>query len=375
MPVLKALVVDDEPGMRLGIRRVLSKYTVALPDIDEEIGFDVDLAESGEEAIEKITAKRPDVLILDYKLPTISGLDVLERVRTDDSEMVTIMITAYASLETAVSAIKRGAFDFLAKPFEPDELKKTVYKAVQNLYLARHVRQLEREKRQLRFQFISVLGHELKAPINAIEGYLNIMNDRVAGNDINAYDEMIQRSRLRIRGMRKMIADLLDLTRIESGQKKRELSEQNLAAIAKMAIETVQPSAAERNISIKLTIDDPTPMVCDPGEIEIVFNNLLSNAVKYNRDKGLVDFSVRKEQDKVVITVSDTGIGMTKEECGRLFNEFVRIKNKHTRDIPGSGLGLSILKKIAAMYKGAVNVASEPGVGTTFTVTLYSPTE
>jgi len=372
MPALKTLVVDDEPGMRLGIRRVLSKYTTTLSDVDDEIGFEVDLAESGEEAIEKISARRPDVLILDYKLPTMSGLEVLEKVKTDDSEMVTIMITAYASLETAVSAIKRGAFDFLAKPFEPDELKKTVYKAVQNLYLARHVRQLEREKHQVRFQFISVLGHELKAPINAIEGYLNIMNDKVAGNDINAYNEMIQRSQVRIKGMRKMIADLLDLTRIESGQKKRELSEQNLANIAKLAIETVQPSADERGISIKFTADEPVQMICDPGEIEIVFNNLLTNAVKYNKDNGTVDLSIRKEQDYIEISVSDTGIGMSREECDRLFNEFVRIKNAKTREILGSGLGLSILRKIATLYNGTVNVESTPDVGTSFTVVLHS---
>jgi len=147
--------------------------------VDDEVGFTTDLAESGEEAIEKINAIRPDILLLDYKLPSMSGLDVLEHVMSKDSEMVTIMITAYASLETAVTAIKHGAFDFLAKPFEPAELKKTIAKAAQNLILARHIRRLEQEKHQVRFQFISMLGYELKSPLNAVEGYLNIMKDHL----------------------------------------------------------------------------------------------------------------------------------------------------------------------------------------------------
>ncbi|HCL00487.1 MAG TPA: hypothetical protein DHW42_10345 [Candidatus Marinimicrobia bacterium] len=372
MQKLQTLVVDDEPGMRLGIRKVLSKYTLKLPDVDEEIGFEVDLAESGEEAIEKIGANRPDVLLLDYKLPSMSGLEVLEKVRAEDSEMVIIMITAYASLDTAVSAIKRGAFDFLAKPFEPAELKKTVSKAVQNLILARQVRKLEREKHQVRFQFISVLGHELKSPLNAIEGYLNIMHDRIAGDDLGSYDQMIRRSQVRIQGMRKMIADLLDLTRIESGQKKRELSEQNVFTIAKTALETVQPSADEKGITVNLNAHDPIMMNCDSGEIEIVLNNLLSNGVKYNRENGKVDLVIKKNKNLVTFSATDTGIGMTKEECDRLFGEFVRIKNAKTRNILGSGLGLSIVKKIAAMYSGSVSVTSTPDIGSTFTVTLQS---
>jgi signal transduction histidine kinase len=183
---------------------------------------------------------------------------------------------------------------------------------------------------------------------------------------------MIRRSQVRIRGMRKMIADLLDLTRIESGQKKRELSEQNIFTIAKTAIETIQPSADEKGITVNLIARDPIMMNCDSGEIEIVLNNLLSNGVKYNRDNGKVDLVIKKNKNLVTFSVTDTGIGMTKEECDRLFGEFVRIKNDKTRNILGSGLGLSIVKKIAAMYNGSVSVTSTPDMGSTFTVTLQS---
>jgi len=372
MLTLRALVVDDELGMRLGIQKALSRYKMQLAEVPDEIGFEVEMAESAEEAITKINADRPDLLLLDYKLPSMSGLDLLEQINVQESEMVTIMITAYATLETAVTAIKKGAFDFLAKPFEPNELKKAVKKAAQNLILARQVRKLEQEKHQVRFQFISVLGHELKSPLNAIEGYLNIMRERVAGNELKSYDDMVDRSIVRIQGMKKMIADLLDLTRIESGQKKREIVECDVRAIAKTAIESIQPSANEKNISIELNADEPVKMLADAGELEIVLNNLITNAVKYNRDSGKVRITLKKENDLVKISVSDTGIGMSSEESAKLFKEFVRIKNEKTRHIDGSGLGLSIVKKIATIYNGDVNVTSQPNVGSTFNVRLHS---
>ncbi|MFH1212540.1 MAG: hybrid sensor histidine kinase/response regulator [Candidatus Neomarinimicrobiota bacterium] len=372
MQILRTLVVDDELGMRLGIQKALSRYKMQLPEVEEEIGFVVEMAESAEEAIEKINAGRPDILLLDYKLPSMSGLDLLEQINVQESEMVTIMVTAYASLETAITAIKKGAFDFLAKPFEPDELRKSVKKAAQNLILARQVRRLEQEKHQVRFQFISVLGHELKSPLNAIEGYLNIIHERVAGSDLKAYDQMVDRSIVRIQGMKKMIADLLDLTRIESGQKKREIGACDLRALAQTAIETALPAANERGIIIELLADEPVVMSADPSEIEIVLNNLISNAVKYNRDSGKVRITLKKDAELVKVSVSDTGIGMNAEESAVLFKEFVRIKNDKTRHISGSGLGLSIVKKIAALYNGDVTVTSQPDVGTTFNVHLNS---
>jgi len=370
MQKLQTLVVDDEIGMRLSIQRALNKHRLTLPDIDEEIGFEVDLAETGEEALSKIEANRPDILLLDYKLPGISGLDVLEKVISKESEMVTIMITAYASIETAVTAVKSGAFDFIAKPFTPAELKKTVNKAAQNVILARQLRKLAQEKHQVRFQFISVLAHELKSPLNSIDGYLDILQKQTLGADLHAYQTMIDRCTVRIEGMRKLIYDLLDLTRLESGQKQRELKEIDIHDIAQLAIETALPEAKRRNIAIELHAEVPILMNCDAGEIEIILNNLISNGVKYNQDNGRVDIFLTTENEQVSIVVKDTGIGMSEEEANRLFSEFVRIKNEKTRNILGSGLGLTIVKKIALLYNGNISVKSKPNEGSTFTVEL-----
>ncbi|MCK5738301.1 HAMP domain-containing histidine kinase, partial [bacterium] len=255
------------------------------------------------------------------------------------------------------------------------ELKKTIAKAARKIVLEKQVRKLAAEKRKVRFQFVSVLGHELKAPLNSVDGYLEIMKKRLKGDDVSAYEQMIDRCFVRIQGMRKIIHDLLDLTQIESGEKERELKEYDLRETARLAIETIQPDADERNMTIDLKANDPVMLRADASEIEMIMNNLVSNAVKYNKDGGRVDIDMKRQGDLITIAVTDTGIGMTEEEAAKLFKEFVRIKNEKTRKILGSGLGLTILKKIAMLYNGSIHVTSKPDVGSTFTVTLQAEAE
>jgi len=370
---LRVLVVDDEPGMCRGVARALERFAVPEPDLGLTVSFSVAQAASGEEALAMMAQGLPDLLLLDHKLPGISGIEVLERLPAGEHDLRTIMITAYASLETAVTAIKRGAYDFLLKSFTPDELRAVVRKAAHAVVLARQARQLAAEKRQVRFQFISVLGHELKAPLGAIEGYLRIMRDRAAGSELAAYDEAVARSLVRADQMRKLIEDLLQLTRIESGQRARTLAPTDAMAVLRAAAETVQPDAQARGISVTLAGPVTLPVLADATELEIIANNLLTNAVKYNRDGGTVTATLASAVPGLTLTVADTGIGMTAEETARLFGEFVRMRNAKTKHILGSGLGLSIVKKLAELNGGSVTVASTPDAGTTVTVALALP--
>jgi two-component system, sensor histidine kinase and response regulator len=370
MRTLKILVVDDELGMRLGIKRALEGYTAALPDIEGEVVFTVIAAESGEEGLERIQADRPDLLLLDQKLPGISGLDVLSKLGELEPDLLTVMITAYASLQTAVIATKKGAYDFLAKPFTPADLKAAVRKAARHLLVQREAKRLADEKHQVRFQFISVLAHELKSPLAAIQGYLYLMRDGSMGPDMASYETAVLRSLVRIEDMRKLIGDLLDLTRIESGKKTRDFQEVDMIAVAEHAFETMAPAADDQGITMKIHGPEALWVMADQGEMEIVINNLVSNGVKYNQKNGRVDVTFCQEVGSLGIEVADTGIGMTKKETAKLFGEFVRIKNSKTRKIPGSGLGLSIVKKLARLYKGDVKVESVPDEGTKFIVNL-----
>jgi signal transduction histidine kinase len=367
---LHLLVVDDEMGMRLSVERALRHYSMRVPDLPHDIDFRVSQAETGEAALTMIDSDRPDIILLDYKLPGISGLDVLVALKARKLDILVVMITAYASLETAVQATKNGAFDFLAKPFTPEELRATVHKITSHCMVQRQATKLAEERRQIRFEFLSVLAHELKSPLAAVEGNMYILRDHLAGETIQDYDHLVNRSIIRLEGMKKLIFDLLDLTRIESGQKKRSLAEIDLCAAARQSIETHGALAAGKQVTMSFNGPESVLLHADAGELEMIFNNMISNAVKYNKDGGTVVVDVQDLGSTVSIAVRDTGIGMTKEEASRLFGEFTRIKNRKTMNILGSGLGLSILKRVSHLYGGQVQVESEPDQGSTFTVTL-----
>ncbi len=370
MSTLKILVVDDEPGIRSGVSRILRNFRVDYPFMDEAFVFDVIEASTGEAGIEIIESNQPDIILLDNKLPGIQGIEVLEYIKKKQKNIVVVMITSYASLELAVKATSDGAYDFIPKPFTPQELKSSIENITKRVFLKKMTNQLQDTGKQIRFTFLSVLSHELKAPLNAIEGYLKMIRERQSGLKIEDYDVMIDRSLDRIKGMRSLILDLLDLTRVESGKAKRNITEVDLSAIAVTAMDTMRPYAIQRDVKINFHKNGSVLMKADAEEMEIIFNNLISNAIKYNKDGGTVDFTIEQHEGSMKIMVVDTGIGMTPVEIEKIFDDFVRIKNDKTKNITGSGLGLSIVKKLIDNYNGRIEVSSTPDKGTIFNVNL-----
>ncbi len=368
METLKVLVVDDEAGIRSGIERILRNFTVSYPFLNDDFCFELINAETGEKAIEIIDKGNIDIVLLDNKLPGIHGIDVLEYINKQQFDLSVMMITSYASLDLAVKATNNGAYNFVPKPFTPQELKSAMENITKHLYLKRMTQKLRFEGKQIRFQFLSVLSHELKSPINAIEGYLKIMQDKQVGDNIDDYKSMIDRSLERIKGMRSLIIDLLDLTKIESGKKIRNIKKIDLFEISQLAIDAIEPMAIQKQVRINLTGELETYINSDKDEIEIIMNNLISNAVKYNKDGGNVYVAINKDEYSTNITVEDDGIGMSKEDIEKLFADFVRIKNEKTKHITGSGLGLSIAKKMVELNEGTITVESEPDKGSKFIV-------
>jgi len=373
MATYKILIIDDEPGIREGTKRILQNFKVDYPFMDEQIDFQVLEAGTGKAGIEIIDSELPEILLLDNKLPDIQGVEVLEYVKSKHYDIIVVMITSYASLELAVKATRDGAFDFIPKPFTPQEIRASVENITKQIFLKRMTQTLNNTGKQIRFQFLSVLSHELKAPLNAIEGYMKMIKERQFGNSVDAYDEMLDRSMERIKGMRQLILDLLDLTKIETGKPTQKLESVNMRKIVQMAVDTIRPYAIQKDVDIYINSRESIEMKADAGEIEIIMNNLISNAVKYNKTGGRVDIFLEKKEDKLKITVSDTGIGLKLEDKEKIFDDFVRIKSFQTREVTGSGLGLSIVKKIVDMYQGSIDVQSEPDKGTSFIITLIEP--
>ena len=370
MSTLKILVVDDEPGIRSGISRILRNFKVDYPFMDEAFEFEVIEASTGEAGIEIIESNQPDIVLLDNKLPGIQGIEVLEYIKKKQKSIIVVMITSYASLELAVKATSDGAYDFIPKPFTPQELKSSIENITKRVFLKKMTTKLQDTGKQIRFTFLSVLSHELKAPLNSIEGYLKMIRERQNGPKLEDYDVMIDRSLERIKGMRHLILDLLDLTRVESGKAKRNITEIDLVPVARTAMDTMRPYAIQRDVKLNLHNQGPMVIQGDAEEMEIIFNNLISNAIKYNLDGGSVDFTLEPNEGCMQIKVVDTGIGMSNEEIEKIFDDFVRIKNDKTKNITGSGLGLSIVKKLIDNYNGKIEVSSIPDQGTTFNVRL-----
>ncbi|HOP31289.1 MAG TPA: ATP-binding protein [Spirochaetota bacterium] len=372
MAKLKVLIVDDEPGICSGISRILSNFSVSFPFLEESFTFETMETGTGEEAVEILDVQGADIVLLDNKLPGIYGIDVLEYINKKQMDCNVMMITSYASLDLAIKATNNGAYNFVPKPFTPQELKTAMEGITKNLYLRRMTNRLNNQEKQLRNKFLAILSHELKLPLSAIEGYLRIMKDKLAGDKIEDYDEMINRSLERMKGIRSLITDLLDLTKIESDKQNKVRRKIDITDIAANSCDAISPMAIQKNV--KVTIEaEPKQLyfLSEPETMEIIFNNLISNAVKYNRDNGEVKCSINELPDYVEITVADTGIGMSEEDLPKLFQEFVRIKNEKTVKITGSGLGLSITKKIVEeYYHGTITVKSTPDEGTAFTVKL-----
>lgn len=370
MAVLKVLVVDDEPGIRSGVTRILKTFQVNYPFMDEDYSYEVIEAATGEEGIEIVDREKPDIVLLDNKLPGIQGIDVLEYIRNKKYDIVVAMITSYASLDVAVKAHKFGATDFIPKPFTPQELKSSIENITKQQYLKRITHQMNQEGKKIRYQFLSVLSHELKAPLNAVEGYLRMMQEKQSGDLIEDYEIPIDRSLQRIQSMRNLIMDLLDFTKIRLERKEEKVEEVHLSSIASNAIVTVQPYAIQMEVTVSMNIKSDAVILADPTDMEIIFNNLVSNSVKYNKRGGRAEVAIDENNDEVIISFSDTGIGIKETDRENLFSEFVRIKNEKTKNITGSGLGLSIVRKVVELYNGSIVVDSVPDIGTTFTVRL-----
>ncbi|MDX9728328.1 MAG: hybrid sensor histidine kinase/response regulator [Bacteroidales bacterium] len=370
MAQLKILVVDDEPGIRSGVHRILGNFHVTYPFMDEDYTFNILEAATGEEGIEIIDREMPDILLLDNKLPGIQGVEVLEYVRKKNYDIVVAMITSYASIDVAVRAHNDGAIDFIPKPFTPQELKASIEQITKQQYLRRITHKLKVEGRKVRFQFLSVLSHEMKAPLNAIEGYLKMMQERQMGDSLDEYSSAIERSLQRIDSMRHLIMDLLDFTKVSFERHVEKMQNVNLKELVSMAVVTVSPYAIHKDIQFVTEVKGCETIWADPNDFEIIMNNLVSNAVKYNRPGGTVTVTLDCNDNEFTLSVADTGIGMNSDEREMLFEEFSRIKNDKTRNISGSGLGLSIVRKVVDLYHGVINVESAPDKGSVFTVII-----
>jgi two-component system sensor histidine kinase/response regulator len=351
------LIIDDEEVVRDSCSYALAKA-----------GYDVDTAEDGPAGIEKMGQSPPDLVLLDLKMPGLSGMDVLTKIPEVDRNIVTVVITGYATVSSAVEAMKRGAYDFLPKPFTPEELRIIIGRALEKRRLVLETESLQQEKERMKRNFITMVSHELRSPLAAVLQYLEAVLGGAVGEVPADQRHILERMKMRIEGLLTMTRDWLNLAQIEKGRLTQDFQSLDLAHIISEAVELMGPEAAAKNVTIESKVPGSLPATRgDEKTLMRVFINLIANAIKYNVPGGQVTISGRTDDSRVQVLVSDTGIGIPDDDLPFIFDEFYRVKRNATE---GTGLGLSIAKKIVEAHSGTISVRSEVGKGSTFAVSL-----
>jgi signal transduction histidine kinase len=220
-------------------------------------------------------------------------------------------------------------------------------------------------------QFVSMVAHELKTPLAAVQGFLNIILDKSIILTEEKEKDYIKRSTYRLKSLTDLVNDLLDISRMELKTKHRELVDVHIEDVLFSTIQMLELEISKKHLMVNKKIQKDLPVIkADISEIIRIVTNLLSNAIKYNREKGEIIIEVTCSSNFLALKVQDTGIGMRPDEKAKLFIEFFRAKNERTRGISGTGLGLSIVKRIVDSYYGWIEVESEYGIGSTFSIYL-----
>jgi signal transduction histidine kinase len=227
----------------------------------------------------------------------------------------------------------------------------------------------DRELDRLRDSFVAAVSHELRTPLTSISGFLEMLRDEEAslGESGRMYLDVIRRSTDRLQ---RLVEDLLLVAQIEAHRLELVLVNVGLDDVAAAAVEAAQPSAADREVDLRLELDGGPTVRADPDRMAQVLDNLISNAVKFTDAGGAVTVSVVKNGAFARIAVTDTGVGIPIDEQGQLFSSFFRASTATRQAIPGTGLGLVIVRAIVEQHGGTVDLESREGKGTTVTVTL-----
>lgn len=355
----KILIIDDEEV-------VLDSCTLIL----EGSGYPIVTAMDGTQGLDLVREVQPDLVFVDLKMPGISGLEVLERIRAIDPHIVTIVITGFATVSSAVDAMKRGAYDFLPKPFTPDEFRLIVQRGFEKRRLVLEAVTLRREKEVLREQFAAIISHEVRSPLGAIQQSLMALQMELQDRLEVEQMKRLQRLQSRIDDLLRLVSTWLRVMSVDAARLRETFRLVSVAAVVSKAVESVQPQAVRKEIEITTSVEPPSSVVNgDEGTLVEALVNLLGNAVKYSRAGGRVQIQSQVQQDSLVVSVADAGIGIPADELPYIFEDFYTGKTGQVVE-KSTGLGLAITRRIVQAHDGTITADSEPGRGSTFTIHL-----
>ena len=359
------LIVDDTPENLISLKKVL-----------EINGFEVDTASSGEEALKKVLKRSYVLIILDVQMPGMDGFEVAQTI-TGFSKAKDTAIIFLSAANTDTQFVKQGyssgGLDYIIKPVDINILLlkvKTFYRIYEQSRKLKEMKsdllkeiEYRKDAERKKDEFISIASHELKTPLTSVKGYLQLLERNIEKGNKEAITVQLEKVQKQVEKLNELVSDLLDLSKIESGELKFNKQFFSLDNLLDECIENIQQS--NRSFHIKKTGKLGRDIFGDEMRIEQVIVNFLTNAIKYSPDADDIEIKVIADADQVYVGVKDYGIGMTEEHFKNVFEKYYRVEETSLR-FQGFGMGLFICRQIIERHGGSIGVKSKPGAGSEF---------
>ena len=349
------LIVDDERGPMESLRMIFKPF------------YNVFTAWGGPEALELLEEQAIDVVTLDLKMPGMSGIEVMERIKSRDPDIEVVIVTGYSSLETAIRGLRFRAFDYISKPFDVSEISDIVKRAVAQ-------RRSTQRLRQMKEDFLANLSHELRTPLSAIIGYSAILSEELHRKLTIEQRLALERIQANSHDLLNLIEAVLLLNSFEAGELSLNMQPFNVSEVVRRAVRHFENVATERGLVLEAQLaNGEVFVVSDELKVERILWALLDNAIKFT-PHGRVTISATPgvRSGTIELHVADTGIGMADEELLRALEGLAQGDPSTTRLYRGLGLGLRMAMRLVHFLGGDLRVRSEPGKGTVVVVTLPS---
>ena len=353
------LIIDDEEVVLDSCKLILRNENYQLTTVSD-----------GEMGLEVLGEIEPDLVFVDLKMPGLSGFEVITKIKEIDPNIVIIVITGFSTVSSAVEAMKNGAFDFLPKPFSPDEFRLITSRGLDRRRLILETIKLKREKEMIKEQFAAIVSHELKSPLGVVQQYLFLLEEDLSGNISDEQIQILEKMKTKIKDLISLIHTWLGVISVDLNKLKDEFVNISIADVVEKAVENHQHLSAKKGITIDVGSLDMFPLVLgDEGTLVEALGNILGNAIKFSNQNGKVVVRGQTLNGNFELSVIDQGIGILKEDIRYIFDDFFSSSNNKRISL-STGLGLSLSKRIIETHNGKINVVSEFGQGSTFIISL-----